>query len=235
MELALKDVAGIFGVSENQVIDWINTANLPSELVSDQYRFHRPDLLEWAALQKREFSSSIYRTVNGDLSRAGTHLTEALERGGVLSNVAGNDLRTVLGTALDGLPLPSLMGPETLLELFLAREQIGCTAIGQGMAIPHPRQPVLLTVPDPLVRLVYLSEPLEMPAPDGKPVDTLFLMICPTSHDHLQLLARLGALLQVGAVRESFQKKLAGEDLFNILREAGRQFHEDEDLGTGAQ
>ncbi len=234
MELALKDVAGIFGVSENQIIDWINTANLPSELVSDQYRFHRPDLLEWAALQNREFSPSIYAKVNGDLTPAGTHFAEALERGGVLVNVSGGDLRTVLGIALDGLPLPESMGPETLIELFLAREQIGCTAIGEGMAIPHPRQPVLLTVPDPLVRLVYLSEPLEMPAPDGKPVDTLFLMICPTSHDHLQLLARMGALLQVGSVREAFQKKLAGEDLFNILREAGRRFHEEEEPGTDA-
>ena len=228
MELALKQVAEIFDVSETRIIDWVKNENLPSDLVADQYRFHRADLLEWAAIRNRSFSPTIYAKVNGDLTFAGTHLTDALEAGGVLQDVGGDDLRAIFDTALDGLPLPESVGKETLVELFLAREQIGSTAIGCRIAVPHPRQPVLLTVPHAVVRLCYLRHPLEMPTPDGKPVDTLFLMVCPTAHEHLQLLARLSALLQVGFVRDALRSRTAGEALFEILREAGQRFHEEE-------
>jgi PTS system nitrogen regulatory IIA component len=218
MELTLKQVAKIFRVSENQIIDWIQNQNLPTELISDQYRFHRADLLEWAALQKSSFSPRIYDAANGDLAPAATRLVDALRAGGVVQNVAGKDLRAILRCALDGLPLPQWMTLDILVELFLAREHLGSTAMGGGIAVPHPRQPVLLTIRGPVIRLCYLSQPLAMPTPDGTPVDTLFLMICPTAHEHLQLLARLGALLQVDAAREALRNKRGGEELFDILR-----------------
>ena len=226
MELTLKNVAEIFMVSETTIIKWIKKENLPVELVADQYRFHPADLLEWAAIENRSFSPAIYAKVNGgELTPAATHLTDALESGGVLRDVSGSDLRTVLTNTMDGLPIPESVSHEELVELFLARESLGSTAVGGGIAIPHPRQPVLLTVRGPLVRLCYLSEALDIPSPDGKPVDKLFLMICPTAHEHLQLLARLGVLLQNGSVRQALDAKLDGQSLFDIFRAVGEQFH----------
>ena len=227
MELGLQQVADIFGVTENRIIQWINNENLPSDLVADQYRFNRADLLEWAANQRKSFSPSIYAMVNGDLTAAGTHLTDALKVGGVLENVAGGDLRAILGTALQGLPIPESIGQETLIDLFVSREGLGSSAIGNGIAIPHPRQPLLLTVPGSIMRLCYLSQPLDIETPDDTPVDKLILLVCPTDHEHLQMLARLGALLQSDAVREALRNRLNGENLFRILRKGGRQLHEE--------
>lgn len=233
MELNLKQVAEIFMVSETEIIKWVNKKNLPAELVADQYRFHRADLLEWAAIENHAFSPTIYAKVNGDLTPAGTHLTDALESGGVLQDVAGRDLRSVLTNAMTDLPIPPSVSNADLVELFLARECVGSTAVGGGIAIPHPRQPVLLTVPGALVRLCYLSEPLEIPTPDGEPVDKLFLMVCPTAHEHLQLLARLSALLQNDEVRKALDDKLVGHPLFAILRAVGERFHEQEVASGG--
>jgi PTS system nitrogen regulatory IIA component len=233
MELNLKQAAEIFMVSEIEIIKWINKENLPAELVADQYRFHRADLLEWAAIERHSFSPTIYANVNGDLTPAGTHLTDALEAGGVLQDVSGIDLRSVLKNALVDLPIPASVNLEDLVELLLARESVGSTAVGGGIAIPHPRQPVVLTVPGALVRLCYLSEPLEIPTPDGKPVDKLFLMICPTAHEHLQLLARLSALLQNDDVRKALDDKLVGQPLFGLLRAVGEKFQEQEVASGG--
>lgn len=233
MELCLQQVAEIFGVSENQVIRRIHNEGLPAELVADQYRFHRADLLEWAANQEQPFSALIYASANGDLTAAGTHLTDALQAGGVLQDVAGDNLNAVLGTVLNGLPIPESIGQQTIIDLFLSRESLGSTAIGNGIAVPHPRQPVLLTVPTAVMRLCYLSHPLDMETPDGIPVDKLFLLICPTDHEHLQLLARLSALLRSDVIREALQNKVSGESLFSLLREEGRRFQE-EHSGAGA-
>ena len=227
MQLSLKQVAKVFGVSENTIIGWVNNENLPAKLVADQYRFHRAELLEWAAIQKKKFSPTIYLKVNGDLTRSATHLADALEIGGVVRNVTGSDLREVFTQVLAGLPVPESFGTGTLLELFLARESLGSTAIGEGIAIPHPRQPVLLTVPGSVVRLCFLDKPLDMKTPDGKPVDKLFLMICPTAHDHLQLLARLAAILRVESVTQALQEQAATPRLLELIQQAGQRFHEE--------
>ena len=79
-------------------------------------------------------------------------------------------------------------------------------------------------MPSAVVRLCYLEEPLEMVTPDNQPVDKLFLMICPTAHEHLQLLARLGALLQNDSVAQALRNKLAGSELLTILKDVGQQF-----------
>ncbi len=219
MQLTLLDVAKLFDVSENAVIRWVNDANLPAEEIDGDYRFHRGELLEWATLNKQHISPEIYDQVNGDKIET-ISLASAIEAGGVLVSVTGDDTRTILRNAIDGLPVPESFGIETLLELILARETVGSTAIGDGIAIPHPRQPVVLTVQQPVVRLCYLAQTLEIPAPDGKPIDTLFLMICPTVHDHLQLLARLGAVMRNDTVRAELKSRAKGDRMVQAIRQA---------------
>ncbi len=228
MQLSLKQTAELFNVSENTVIGWVNDENLPAEVVADQYRFHRAELLEWSAINHHEFSTAIYSSFNGDLTPAATHLADALEVGGILYDVDGSDLREVLENALDGLPIPPSFNTETLVELFLAREQLGSTAVGNGIAVPHPRSPILLTVTTAVARLCFLKRPLEISTPDGKPVDKLFLLICATAHDHLQLLARLGAVLRVDSVMSLLNDKVDAPQLLQAIRDAGTKFHEDE-------
>jgi len=227
MELCLKQVAEIFGVAETQIISWINTGHMPSDLVAEQYRFHRADLLEWGAIEGRLFSPSVYAKLNGDSTSAGAQLTDALQTGGVIKNLSGDGLRDVLRKGLAGLPVPASMGTGELVDLFLSRESVGSTTVGRGIAIPHPRQPVLLASSGAVMRLCYLSDPLDIPTPDGIAVDKLFLMICSTVHEHLQLLARLSLLLQVETVQAALDNKLNGDQLFEILRHAGDQFREE--------
>jgi PTS system nitrogen regulatory IIA component len=103
--------------------------------------------------------------------------------------------------------VPASFDRDNLLDLLMAREKSGGTAIGNGIAIPHPRYPVVLAGGESVVRVCYLEQPLDYRASDGKPVSTLFLMICPTVHEHLQLLARLACVLK----SENFQKLLRSQ------------------------
>ncbi len=226
MELSLKQAAEVFDVPERTIVDWIRDDGLPAELVSDQYRFHRADLLEWAATRRRAFKSEIYLRANGDLTESGTHLADALEHGGVLRDVVGSSLRDCLSVALEGLPIPDSLGLDALLDLIVQRSDGGCIAVGNGVGIPHPRRPILLDVPGPHVRLCYLREPLDVTGPDGRGVDKLFVMLSPSTHEHLQLLARLGAVLQTESVQQALEQKLDLDPLCRVIRDAGRSFHE---------
>ena len=187
MELTVADVTRLFGVSAGTVIRWVQDGNLPTSEVNSQYRFNREELLEWAAIHKLAIPPAILPLVGGE-QVAGPGLADALTYGGVAYRVAGGDRQELLANALQGLPLPAHVDREALLELFLARERLGTTTVGDGIAIPHPRCPLVLSLPRSAVRLCFLTQSHDFGAADGKPVDTLFLMVCRTVHEHLRLL-----------------------------------------------
>ena len=83
---------------------------------------------------------------------------------------------------------------ELLLRLFLAREASASTAIGEGIALPHVRNPIVLYVTRPLVTLCFLEHPIEFGALDGQPVSVLFSLISPSTRAHLQILSKLSRL-----------------------------------------
>ncbi len=190
MQLSLPQVARLFGVSENTVTRWVRQGNLPAMEVSSQYRFDRAELLEWAAMNQQSFSPEMFQLINGDPATE-LSLAEALQRGGVGGHISGNDRYEVFRNAIHDLPLAATFDREVLLDLLVAREKSGGTGIGHGIAIPHPRYPVVIAGNNSLVRACYLEQPLDFGSADGRLVNTLFLMICTTVHEHLQLLARL--------------------------------------------
>lgn len=218
MQLTLPDVVRLFEVTENTVRNWINQDNLPCEVIDDRYRFNQVELLEWATIRKLNVSPSIFKAVNGNAVSEST-LSAALVRGGIAYHVTAPHKRALLRAIVEELPLPKGFDRDVLWQLFLAREALGSTALEGGIAVPHPRRPIVLNVNGPLVRLCFLAEPLDFQGPDGKPVDTLFAMIAPTVHEHLQLLARLASVLKDQKVRKVLRDRASPEDILVAVRD----------------
>lgn len=80
-----------------------------------------------------------------------------------------------------------------VFESLCARERLGSTGLGNGVAIPHGRVKGSETVQASFIRL---KKPLPFDAVDGKPVDLLFAMTVPEecNEDHLKLLAQVAEL-----------------------------------------
>jgi PTS system nitrogen regulatory IIA component len=79
--------------------------------------------------------------------------------------------------------------------VLLSRENVCSTAMGGGVAIPHPRNPIVLHVVQPSITLCFLEHPVEFGAMDGQPVQALFTLVSPMVRHHLQLLSRLSFAL----------------------------------------
>ena len=116
------------------------------------------------------------------------------------------------------LPLPNGMDRELLLRLFLAREASASTAIGDGIALPHVRNPIVLHVPQPMASLCFLERPVDFGALDGKPVHILFAVISPTTREHLQLLARIIHGLHDGEFRSAVMSHAPAEAILRVAR-----------------
>jgi nitrogen PTS system EIIA component len=120
--------------------------------------------------------------------------------------VGGNDKESVLKAVVDILRLPEGMDPGFLQQVLMAREELSSTCIGDGIAIPHARNPIIMNVPFSMVALCFLERPVDFGAFDGKPVHCLFTFISSTIRIHLHLLSKLAFFLR----EEKFKKLILG-------------------------
>jgi PTS system nitrogen regulatory IIA component len=99
----------------------------------------------------------------------------------------------------------------------MARESLGSTGIGDGIAIPHVRNPVVLHVSKPSMTLCFLEQTINFGAIDGQPVGTLFMLISPTVRAHLHMLSRLSFILQNKDFKTALKEQASREDLMKML------------------
>ena len=80
-----------------------------------------------------------------------------------------------------------------VLDHLIAREKLGSTGLGQGIAIPHCR---VDNCTQPLGTLITLQDPINFDAPDDQPVDLLFVLLVPQEghQQHLDILANIARL-----------------------------------------
>jgi nitrogen PTS system EIIA component len=194
MLLKTSEVATLLNKDENAVLKWIRKEHLPAILVRGVYRINRVDLLEWATENGITVPPELFTAAEAELQLP--TLTGALEAGGVHCGVPGDDKLSVLRSVVNLLKLPPQMDPEFLLQVLLAREALGTTAIGDGIAIPHVRNPILLqNKPAPAITVCFLEHAVDFGALDGQPVRILFMLTSPTVRVHLHLLSRLAYAL----------------------------------------
>jgi nitrogen PTS system EIIA component len=143
---------------------------------------------------------------------------DALQEGGVFHDVAGTDKSGALAAAVRTVHVPDGFDRDFLLGVLLAREGLGSTAIGDGIAIPHPRHPIVLPVSRPLVSLCFLATPVEFGAPDGKPTHALFLVISPTVRLHLHLLSRLTFALNDAGFKAAVERHAPASEIIAQAR-----------------
>jgi PTS system nitrogen regulatory IIA component len=218
MQLTVRDVAKLFFVSEKTVYRWIEQSSLPAYRVNQQYRFNRAELMEWATTRRINFSPEIFDE-NESKSAPLPGVVESLQSGGIHYRVSGTDKESVLRSVVDLMRLPEEVDHEFLFRVLLAREALGSTGVGNGIAIPHVRNPVVLHVPRPSITLCFLDQPVDFSAIDGQPVHTLFSLISPTVRAHLHMLSRLAYFLRDAGFTKVILQRGSREE---IIKEASR-------------
>lgn len=218
MQLAVRDAAGILNVSEKTIYRWIKDGKLPAYRVADQYRFNRAELLEWATAKRLNVSPEIFREPE-ESQGALPSLGESLKAGGIYYRIGGMDKESVLRSVVDVMRLPDSVDRAFLLQVLLARESLGSTGIGDGIAIPHVRNPIVLHIASPTITLCFLENPIDFGSLDGRPVNVLFTMVSPTIRAHLHLLSKLAFALRDAGFKDALMKQESREE---ILREISR-------------
>jgi PTS system nitrogen regulatory IIA component len=103
-----------------------------------------------------------------------------------------------------------------VFDSLFAREKIGSTGLGQGIAIPHGR---IKGLKDAVGVFVRLSQPLPFDAPDGQPVSLVFALLVPeqATERHLEILSELAERFSDPDFRDSLSAATDAETVFRAF------------------
>ena len=105
---------------------------------------------------------------------------------------------------------------QDVFEALIAREKLGSTGFGNGIAIPHCR---LEGCETPVSALLHLEKPIDFDAIDGAPVDLLFVLLVPqaATDAHLELLRQIASMLDRKEVRDKLRSAKSNEALYQVV------------------
>lgn len=104
----------------------------------------------------------------------------------------------------------------TVYEALFARERLGSTGLGQGIAIPHGR---IKGLKDALGGFIRLAAPVQFDSPDARPVTLLFVLLVPeaATERHLQLLSELAQMFSDREFREQISAVSSAEEIHQLF------------------
>lgn len=217
MFLKIADIVASLGVDEQTVLGWIKRKGLPAHLENGRYHINQVDLLEWSTNNGIKIPPRMFDVPFSQEKLP--LLSEALIRGGIHFDLPGDDLQSALKSVVERLPLPPGMDQEFLYQTLLAREALGSTAIGHGIAIPHVRNPILSQSQEPAISLCFLKRPIDFKSLDDKPVHILFTLITPNVKIHLHMLARLSYMLHEQKFMELLNSTPGKDEIIAMVTE----------------
>ena len=139
--------------------------------------------------------------------------TDLLAPDGIVLGLRAADktelIKALAKRAAARLKLPA----EAVSAPLLAREALGSTGIGRGIALPHAR---IATLPRPFGLLARLVKPIDFAAIDDEPVDLVFLLLTPENagREHLAALAAISRVLRDGAVARNLRAARDASEIY---------------------
>lgn len=154
-------------------------------------------------------------------------LASLLERGGVWYNIPANSREQFIRDSLMALQLPPGLDRSLLIQQTLLRENATPTAIGYGIALPHPSTMVLSDEADAMVALVYPRYPLLWSSEPAESVRAAFFILSANRHAHLSALSSVASLCGNETFRSLLYEQAGLEDLVKAINRYNRQKQKD--------
>ena len=216
MDLKIKDVAELLQVSEKTIYRWIKENKIPSMRINWQYRFNRDAINEWVLKNNISVAEPMFDETE---SVKKADIVECLKKGGIHYKVNGSSVDEILRNSVDLINVPAGLDKETIVWHLLKREAMMTTALGSGIAIPHPRTPLISDISCESVSMCFLNSPVDFKALDNVPVTVLFIVLSANQPRHLQILSQISYLCRKGEFIEIIRKQALREEIFDYIVE----------------
>jgi len=220
--MTTKQIAVYLKMDEQSVSKLIHSGQIQAKKIGRQWQVNKEALNENLGMQIGELHSDILASLEKNNKKAVIKIMPLLKAENVIFNFSpfnkNQALKALINTAVRNKGITPKQG-EKLLYAVIERERLCSTAIGEGVAIPHPRYAVTTKLKKPLIILGICKNGMDFESIDGRPTQLIFLISAPNDNTHLKLLARLSRLLRDKRFR--YKLAMAGnfKEIKNIIEE----------------
>lgn len=233
-QFGIDDLSRWLGIDAREVTKLVSRGKLPGRRVGGEWRFQRAEITRWIETELQISSSQdLVRfeqtpiASHSSLNPADGCLTDTIllpeciafplqgrTKGSILRElvqVAGNSFR--------------IWDPETVLSCVEERENRESTAMGAGIAFPHPGKRLQAEISESTVSLGVSHGGIPFGAPDGKLTRVFFLVLATDDATHLSVLARLSRLFRANeTLADQLLECGSSHAVHDFLREREREF-----------
>jgi len=198
---SLEELARHLGRDRREIEKLASRGRIPGRKIGGTWQFHSMEITRWLEQEMRDYSNAELRHV--EISQRSDAFPEAqpvaslLHPETVAVPLEARTRRSVLESLIELAGNTwQVWSPSDILKAVQQREELFSTAYAGGVAIPHPRNPLPEAHGESLIAFGRTMTGIPFGSPTGELTDLFFLVLCQDSKSHLQVLARLGRMLQ---------------------------------------
>lgn len=228
MILTLKELAEYLRVNERTILRMEKSGKIKGTKIGGQWRFNgsQIDQIFFPASQKE---SALETDEEGGSSilthpQIGIPVSRVMSEDRILLNLTSKTGEDAIKELTDTRMLNGLvLDVSDLREKCLQREKVLSTGVGEGIAIPHPRDPIPTLRASAVVIYGYSKDGIDFNAPDGKKVHMFFLVCSQNIELHLHLMGCMARLLKSQEFVEALPKCKKNADVLKLVMEQERK------------
>lgn len=224
----LETLAQQLGRDRRELEKLANRGRIPGRKVSGEWQFHPVEVTHWLEQEMREYSdgelAAVEHSQRSSEVDAGIPVSSLLRLETVEVPLSGRTKRSILEELVEVAGRTwQVWQPAAVLAAVREREDVFSTAFENGIAIPHPRNPLPEALGESVVAFGRTLSGIPFGAPKRQLTDLFFLVLCRDSRTHLQVLARLGRLAQVSSFLDELREAPDSQSAFAAICAADQQ------------
>jgi PTS system nitrogen regulatory IIA component len=217
--MTAAEIAEYLQLAEKTVLRMAQSGRIPAAKVASQWRFMRSVVRDWLAAQM-QMTPSAATDAAGAVSREMLAPAEVIRPDLMSLNIAPGPKEQVLGQLVAPLAATGFAAdPPRLLRGLIERERMMTTAVGHGIALPHPRRPIPGMFREPALAIGVCGPGCEFGAIDDRLVHVLFLICATREEIHLQMMATVSWLSRRPGVIDKLRAATTPQEVIAIVGE----------------
>lgn len=229
----LDELARQLGRDSREILKLANRGRIPGRKVGDDWQFHTSEITQWLEQEMHAYTDrelavleSTHRSTDKDVD-ADIPVTSLLSPETMEVPLQARTKLSVLESLVEIAGRTyQIWEPATVLKAVRDREETYSTAFENGVAFPHPRNPLPESFGEPLIAYGRTFTGIPFGAPKRQLTDIFFLILCRDSRTHLQVLARLGRILQLPGLLEELRLAPDVRSTYEIICKADSTVNE---------
>ena len=223
--MTLTEIARHLRVSERTVLRMLENEQLPGGKIGGQWRFHRDAVDAWLLARIGGAAPEQLVQVVATKKKGLQRIPDLLPPERILLDLAPGGITEILRQLVAPLSEAGIVpDADKYLEALVSREELFSTAISEGIALPHARDPRTVGARENCLVLGISREGIDFDALEGG-LTHVFVLICAVSiASHLRLMAKVSLMLRIPNFVEDLRTARTKEDVRALLFRAHQDF-----------